>query len=205
MRRIFARGGQAVIGEVEEPTLRRGEVLVRTAFSTVSAGTEMWILRKSAEGDAKDEEYPGATPWEDPDIRSGILHAEKPRRPVPGHISLGYSLAGVVEAVSPEVTDLAPGDRVACMGPQCAHHAEVVPIPPNPRAARSRAADTWPRRPAPRLKPRPPQSIRKASPAPRTTRQAYPSARIHRARNAHIVRLRRAFSLRLCCCAESAC
>jgi len=131
MRRIFAKGGQAVIGEVDAPTLRRGEVLVRTTFSTVSAGTEMWILRKSAEGDARDEEYPGDTPWVDPGIRAGILHAEKPRRPVPGHISLGYSLAGVVEAVSPEVTDLAPGDRVACMGSQCAHHAEIVAVPRN--------------------------------------------------------------------------
>jgi len=131
MRRIFARGGHAIIGEVDVPTLRRGEVLVRTAFSTVSAGTEMWILRKSAEGDARDEEYPGDTPWVDPHIRAGILHAEKPRRPVPGHISLGYSLSGIVEAVSPEVTDIAPGDRVACMGSQCAHHAEVVAIPRN--------------------------------------------------------------------------
>jgi threonine dehydrogenase-like Zn-dependent dehydrogenase len=131
MRRIFAKGGHAIIDDVEVPTLRRGEVLVRTAFSTVSAGTELWILRKSAEGDAKDEEYPGDTPWVDPNIRGGILHAEKPRRPVPGHISLGYSLAGVVEAVAPEVTDLQPGDPVACMGSQCAHHAEVVAIPRN--------------------------------------------------------------------------
>ncbi len=131
MRRIFARGGHAVIDDVPVPDLRRGEVLVRTAYSTVSAGTELWILRKSASGDARDEEYPGDAPWEDPPIRDGILHPEKPRRPIPGHISLGYSLAGVVEAVAPEVTDLRPGDRVACMGSQCAHHAEVVAIPRN--------------------------------------------------------------------------
>lgn len=131
MRRVFARGGQAILAEVEPPRLRRAEVLVRTAFSTVSAGTEMWILRKSARGDAKDEEYPGDWPWADPNIRAGILHDEKPRRPIPGHISLGYSLAGVVEAVAPEVTDLRPGDRVACMGSQCSHHAEIVAVPRN--------------------------------------------------------------------------
>ena len=94
MRRIFARGGQAVFGEVDVPTLRRGEILVRTAYSTVSAGTEMWILRKSASGDAKDEEYPGDTPWVDPNIRDGILHEQKPRRPIPGHISLATACRG---------------------------------------------------------------------------------------------------------------
>ena len=47
MRRIFALGGQAVIRDVETPEPRPGEVLVRTAFSTASAGTELLILRKS--------------------------------------------------------------------------------------------------------------------------------------------------------------
>ena len=29
----------------------------------------------------------------------------------------------------PDVTDLRPGDRVACSGSQCAHHAELVAVP----------------------------------------------------------------------------
>lgn len=131
MRRIFAEGGRAVIREVETPEPRPGEVLVRTAVSTVSAGTELLILRKSAVPDAVDEEYPGAAPWEDPAFRAGIPLPLRPRRPVPGGISLGYSCAGTVIGVGAGVTDLAPGDRVACSGSQCAHHAEVVAVPRN--------------------------------------------------------------------------
>src|SRR4029077_3669135 len=47
------------------------------------------------------------------------------------YASIGYSNAGRVLAVSPEVTDLKPGDRVACSGSQCAVHAEVVSVPRN--------------------------------------------------------------------------
>ncbi len=131
MRRIFAEAGRAVIRDVEPPEPRPGEVLVRTAFSTVSAGTELLILGKSAEPDAEDEEYPGAAPWVDPAFRAGIPLPLRPRRPLPGLISLGYSLAGTVIAVGDGVTDLVPGDRVACSGSQCAHHAEVVAVPRN--------------------------------------------------------------------------
>jgi NADPH:quinone reductase-like Zn-dependent oxidoreductase len=45
--------------------------------------------------------------------------------------SLGYSLAGVVERVGDRVTDLAPGDLVACSGSQCSFHAELVVVPRN--------------------------------------------------------------------------
>ncbi|MGE3166283.1 MAG: bi-domain-containing oxidoreductase [Planctomycetota bacterium] len=45
--------------------------------------------------------------------------------------NVGYSLAGTVVEVAPEVTDLAPGDRVACAGANYAHHAEYVCVPRN--------------------------------------------------------------------------
>jgi hypothetical protein len=43
----------------------------------------------------------------------------------------GYSAAGVVLEVGPEITDLRPGDRVACAGAQWAHHAEIIRVPRN--------------------------------------------------------------------------
>lgn len=120
-----------MVREVPEPSLRPGEVLVRTAVSTISSGTETLILRKSALPDARDEEYPGER-FEYPIIRSGVrLDAPLPRPPLPGLISLGYSLAGQVVATSDGVTDLEKGDWVACSGSQCAHHAEMVAVPRN--------------------------------------------------------------------------
>lgn len=130
MKRLFARAGEAVLVELPEPELRPGEVLVDTAFSTVSAGTEQLILRRSREHPGVDEEYPGSNPvWSK--IRSGAPPARLPRPPAPAGSSLGYSAAGVVRAVGPGVVDLAPGSRVACSGSQCAHHAEVIAVPRN--------------------------------------------------------------------------
>jgi polar amino acid transport system substrate-binding protein len=44
---------------------------------------------------------------------------------------LGYSTAGVVDAVGPGVTTFAPGDRVACAGAGYANHAELICVPEN--------------------------------------------------------------------------
>jgi len=45
--------------------------------------------------------------------------------------NVGYSLAGEVVAVGAGVTDLAPGDRVACAGAGDANHADFVCVPRN--------------------------------------------------------------------------
>ena len=40
MKRVFAHGGHAVLRDMPEPQLRPNHVLVQTAFSAISAGTE---------------------------------------------------------------------------------------------------------------------------------------------------------------------
>jgi predicted dehydrogenase/threonine dehydrogenase-like Zn-dependent dehydrogenase len=45
--------------------------------------------------------------------------------------NLGYSGAGVVVKIGAGVTDLAPGDRVACAGAGRANHADFVTVPRN--------------------------------------------------------------------------
>ncbi len=129
MKRVFAHRGQAVVREVDEPTLRQGEVLVRPAYSAISVGTEMWLIAGSADPDFGVHEYPAVPPYW-PKTRTPMnLDHPMPKPSDPDHIAIGYSLAGEVVAVDDQIVDIAPGDLVACSGSQAAHHAELVAVP----------------------------------------------------------------------------
>ncbi|HUG74715.1 MAG TPA: zinc-binding alcohol dehydrogenase [Acidimicrobiia bacterium] len=138
MRRIVAEGGRPVVVDLARPSCASGRVLVQAMHSTVSAGTEASILRRSLDPDAPDVEYPGEAPYRRPNIRRWMREAPEPTPPLPGRLSLGYSLAGRVIEVGSDVADVMPGDLVACAGSQDAHHAEIVavsrslvaPVPP---------------------------------------------------------------------------
>jgi len=127
-----ARTGEISIAEVPAPQLLPGCVLVRVAASVVSAGTE----RASVEFASKNLVQKARSR---PDLvrevigkiqRDGILSAvqavrsrlDQPQTP-------GYSSAGTVIATGEGVTDLQPGDRVACAGAGFAMHAEVACVP----------------------------------------------------------------------------
>jgi predicted dehydrogenase/threonine dehydrogenase-like Zn-dependent dehydrogenase len=56
---------------------------------------------------------------------------------------LGYSAAGVVEVVDPLNTRFQVGDRVACGGAECAHHAEYVAVPDLLAARVPEAVPNW--------------------------------------------------------------
>jgi predicted dehydrogenase len=128
------RTGKLECVEVPAPAAGAGQVLVRTHFSVVSPGTEklaMDFARKSLLGKARSR----------PDLVRQVtrkLRQEGPLqtyRAVVGRLDapqpLGYSCAGVVEAVGPGVVGFAPGDRVACAGAGHANHAEWNAVPEN--------------------------------------------------------------------------
>ncbi len=131
MKRVYAQDGAAIVREVPEPEIRQGEVLIQTAYSAISVGTEMWLIEGSADPTFTNHEYPPNPPrW--PKTRSPIgRNHPLPRPPDPEAISLGYSLSGRVVDIEDRVTDLRVGDPVAASGSQCAHHAEVVAVPRN--------------------------------------------------------------------------
>ena len=127
-----ARTGEITVEEVPAPQLLPGCVLVRIAASVVSAGTERAsaeFARKSLLQKAKSR----------PDLvreviskvqRDGIFSAiQTVRSRLDQPQSPGYSSAGTVVAVGEGVTDLRPGDRVACAGAGFAVHAEIACIP----------------------------------------------------------------------------
>jgi predicted dehydrogenase/threonine dehydrogenase-like Zn-dependent dehydrogenase len=127
-----ARTGEIAVAELPAPQLLPGCVLVRTASSVVSPGTERAaaeFAEKSLLGKAR------ARPDLVRDVlakvrRDGLLPAwESARGRLDQPVSLGYSSAGTVIGVGEGVSGVQVGDRVACAGANYAAHAEIVCVP----------------------------------------------------------------------------
>lgn len=132
--KLNMKTGEVEIAEVPIPSLKDKEVLVHNAYSLISGGTELSLIKlgkNSLIGKAKER----------PDLaskvinrakRDGILTAyrqamsrlDKPE-------TLGYSCAGEIIKIGMDITDLKVGDKVACGGAGYASHSEYVSVPRN--------------------------------------------------------------------------
>jgi predicted dehydrogenase len=136
MRAILAdiRSGEVASHEIPQPELLPGGVLVRTAFSAISAGTELAHreqVEKSLLGKALAR----------PDLvrqavdfarTAGIRAAyQRVQARLDTLSPIGYSCSGAVIAVGPDASEFRPGDRVACAGAGYASHSEVNFVPKN--------------------------------------------------------------------------
>ena len=134
MKQVIKDNRGIRVEEVPEPTIRTAGILVRSAASLISAGTERSAVRNAAGGYL-------ALAMERPDLvrqaigharRKGLLktyHAVQARRLTAG--PLGYSAAGVVVEVAAGLDEFRVGDRVACAGAGYANHAEYLFVPRN--------------------------------------------------------------------------
>jgi predicted dehydrogenase/threonine dehydrogenase-like Zn-dependent dehydrogenase len=126
------RGGEIEVAEVAPPKLLPGCVLVRTAASLVSVGTERAsseFARKNLLQKARMRPDLVREVWNKV-RRDGVastVAAVRSRMDQPS--APGYSSAGTVVAVGEGVTDIRVGDRVACAGANHAVHAEIACIP----------------------------------------------------------------------------
>ena len=126
--------GQMAVADVPVPAVQRGRVLVRTAASLISAGTERMVVdegKKSLLDKAR--ERPELVKQVIQRARNeGIVNTVNAVLTKLGSSSaLGYSATGVVFSVGEDVTELRPGMRVACAGVGYASHAEVLSVPVN--------------------------------------------------------------------------
>lgn len=124
--------GRLEIQDVPEPLPPPAGLLVRTTHSVISPGTEkmkveqarMNLLQKArARPDQVRQVLDTARTlgWK--------AALEKVRNRLESPTPLGYSAAGIVVAVHPANSRFSVGDRVACGGAECAHHAEFIAVP----------------------------------------------------------------------------
>ena len=126
--------GELSVADVPQPALARGFVLVRNAFSLISAGTErstVTTAQASLLGKARQR----------PDLVKQVLDSlrkdgladtlSRVRTKLETLKELGYSSAGTVLASMDTEGRFKPGDRVACGGGGYASHAGIVTVPQN--------------------------------------------------------------------------
>lgn len=128
------KNGESELREVPPPALLAGGLLVRTAASLISAGTEKMVIelsKKSLIGKAR--ERPDLVRQVISKARTqGVLNTfQAVMSQMDKPLALGYSAAGVVEAVAEGVNKFRIGDRVAIAGAGYASHAEVNYVPVN--------------------------------------------------------------------------
>jgi predicted dehydrogenase/threonine dehydrogenase-like Zn-dependent dehydrogenase len=122
------------VTDVPPPIVQPGRVLVRTAATLISAGTERMTVEmgnRSLLGKARER----------PDLvkqviqkaqREGVLNTlNAVRAKLSSQVALGYSAAGTVIGAGEDVTQFRVGDRVVCAGAGYASHAEVLSVPKN--------------------------------------------------------------------------
>jgi predicted dehydrogenase/threonine dehydrogenase-like Zn-dependent dehydrogenase len=126
------KSGEVAMHDVPAPELRQGGILVRTAFSAISAGTEKASVeagRKSLLGKAMAR----------PDLvkqmlayarSNGVKAAHQKMQARLDTLSpLGYSCSGFV--LDTNAAGFLPGERVACAGAGYASHSEINFVPAN--------------------------------------------------------------------------
>ncbi|HUE81898.1 MAG TPA: bi-domain-containing oxidoreductase [Pyrinomonadaceae bacterium] len=122
------------MADVPPPAMQKGRILVRTAASLISAGTERTTVelgKRSLLGKARER----------PDLVQQVIQKARTeglrntlnavRAKLDSKVALGYSAAGLVVEIGEEASDLQNGDRVACAGAGFASHAEVISVPKN--------------------------------------------------------------------------
>lgn len=124
--------------EVPTPPCGENEILIRTAFSVISTGTETWTIDATEPISPKELVADASRARKALDLTSRVVKTEglgglvdyvaSVRNP---QVPLGYSSAGIVVSVGRHVTGFIPGERVACAGEGKATHSEFVAVPRN--------------------------------------------------------------------------
>ncbi|MFJ8471092.1 bi-domain-containing oxidoreductase [Kitasatospora sp. NPDC094011] len=128
------KSGELSVLDVPVPGCKPGGVLVRTAFSLISTGTELMKVSEagmSMLGKARSRPDQVAKVMQSVAVNGLPATYRKVMGKLDSYTPLGYSLCGVVEQVGAGIDDVKVGDLVACAGNEHALHAELNWVPRN--------------------------------------------------------------------------
>jgi len=128
------KSGELALLDVPVPACKPGGVLVRTAFSLISTGTELMKVSEASMsmlGKARSRPDQVAKVMQSVATNGLTATYRKVINRLDSYTPLGYSLCGVVEQVGAGIDDVAVGDLVACAGNEHALHAELNWVPRN--------------------------------------------------------------------------
>lgn len=121
------RSGRTTVREIPDPVAGAGQVVVASAASLVSAGTERYVVelaRKSLIGKARERPDHVRRVLQKIKQEGLLMTAQQVQAKLDEPMPLGYSSAGVVLECGRGVQEFKPGDRVATAGP----HAGIVSV-----------------------------------------------------------------------------
>ncbi|MFE7579975.1 bi-domain-containing oxidoreductase [Streptomyces gardneri] len=128
------KSGELTVLDVPVPGCKPGGVLVRSAFSLISTGTELMKVSEagmSMLGKARSRPDQVAKVMQSVATNGLPATYSKVMGKLDSYTPLGYSLCGVVEQVGSGIDDVKVGDLVACAGNEHALHAELNWVPKN--------------------------------------------------------------------------
>ncbi len=128
------KSGELAVLDVPVPGCKPGGVLVRSAYSLISTGTELMKVSEagmSMLGKARSRPDQVAKVMQSVATNGLPATYRKVMGKLDSYTPLGYSLCGVVEQVGDGIDDVKVGDLVACAGNEHALHAELNWVPKN--------------------------------------------------------------------------
>jgi predicted dehydrogenase/threonine dehydrogenase-like Zn-dependent dehydrogenase len=134
MLQALVNKGKIVIEKVPAPNVSKGNLLIKTVCSCISAGTEMSTVINSGTPLIKRalQQPDNVKKVLDTARSQGITKAySKVRGEIDSGKPVGYSISGVVIGIGADVKGYSIGDRVTASGAGLANHAEFVNVPIN--------------------------------------------------------------------------
>ncbi|MCM2393705.1 bi-domain-containing oxidoreductase [Streptomyces albipurpureus] len=128
------KSGELALLDVPVPGCKPDGVLVRSAYSLISTGTELMKVSEagmSMLGKARSRPDQVAKVMQSVATNGVPATYRKVMGKLDSYTPLGYSLCGVVEQVGAGIDDVKVGDLVACAGNEHALHAELNWVPKN--------------------------------------------------------------------------